>query len=230
MRSTPSRATRGDSAQALGVLLETSTDPPDRLELYPKLAEIEETSSRRPAARSTSVLRALTEFPAEIALWDRADAARRARSARPTDLAEAYRSVPCAQTPTFPRTSRSSSASAPPRCTTRSSAIPKARRRTSSASSQQEPGDERAFARLKQILTSAEKWGELEVALRRTPSRARPTPTRRVDLLNEVALVCEEIINEPGKAIGYYESILELDSTHENATRALEKLYAREGR
>ena len=24
------------------------------------------------------------------------------------------------------------------------------------------PGDERAFARLKQILTSAEKWGELE--------------------------------------------------------------------
>src|SRR4029079_6460669 len=53
---------------------------------------------------------------------------------------------------------------------------------------------------------------------------------RRVDLLNEVSLVCEEIINEPNKAIGYYESILDLESTHENATRALEMLYAREGK
>src|SRR5205807_1992014 len=55
-------------------------------------------------------------------------------------------------------------------------------------------------------------------------------PQRRADLLNEVALVCEEITNEPAKAIGYYEAILDLNPSHEHAMRALEMLYAREGR
>src|SRR5262249_50049544 len=91
------------------------------------------------------------------------------------------------------------------------------------------PGDERAFGRLKQILTSSEKWGELEGLYARTV-RGTSDPTRRVDLLNEVALVCEEIINEPVKAIGYYENILEIDPEHYNASRALEQLYGSEGR
>ena len=91
------------------------------------------------------------------------------------------------------------------------------------------PGDARAFARLKQILTGAEKWGELE-GLYAKAIQGTTDPERRVDLLNEVALVCEEITNEAPKAIGYYEAIFELDSRHDNAIRALEMLYAREGR
>ena len=71
--------------------------------------------------------------------------------------------------------------------------------------------------------------GELESLYAHTV-KGTTDPERRVDLLNEVALVCEEIINEPGKAIAYYEAILEIDSKHDNASRALEQLYAREGR
>src|SRR5690606_32459519 len=72
------------------------------------------------------------------------------------------------------------------------------------------PGNERAFGRLKDILTAAERWGELE-ALYERASQATDDPTRRADMLVEVALICEEIIEDVAKATKYYERILEID-------------------
>ncbi len=49
-------------------------------------------------------------------------------------------------------------------------------------------------------------------------------------MLVEVALICEEIIEDSDKATRYYERILELDPIHDTAVRALDRLYARQER
>ena len=75
-------------------------------------------------------------------------------------------------------------------------------------------------------LTSAERWGELEDLYDRTTRFVDDVPTR-VDLLTEVALVCEEIIEDDARAIGYYERILEISPAHDASMRALDRLYQR---
>ncbi|HKQ68544.1 MAG TPA: hypothetical protein VJT73_04360, partial [Polyangiaceae bacterium] len=212
-------------AQALGVLLETTTEPERRLELYTTLAEIEEQQLSAAGRAFDVVLRGITEFPEELPLWDRANVLA-ARAARPTDLADAYRSSLRSNLPAVIETELCERAAA---LHDEKLGDPEAATPYLERILERRPGDEKAFTRLKQILTSAEKWGELE-SLYEKAVKGTTDPERRVDLLNEVALVCEEITSEPGKAISYYESILDLDSTHENATRALEMLYAREGR
>ncbi|HEY4118588.1 MAG TPA: tetratricopeptide repeat protein [Byssovorax sp.] len=92
-----------------------------------------------------------------------------------------------------------------------------------------DPNNHRAFARLKQILTAAERWGELEDLYDRA-AKSTADERDRIELLNEVALIAEEIIGDPAKAIGYYERILALDPQYVAALDALEKLYEREER
>lgn len=88
-----------------------------------------------------------------------------------------------------------------------------------------DPSNERAFLRLKQILTTRERWQELEALYDRVIS-ATEDASHRADLLHEVAVVAEEIRGDSTKAIGYYERILELEPGHEQAIFALDKLYA----
>src|SRR5437868_4611745 len=64
------------------------------------------------------------------------------------------------------------------------------------------PADQEAYSPLTQISPSAERWGELEDLYARTTRVIDDAPTR-VDLLTEVALVCEEIIEDDSRAIGY---------------------------
>ena len=91
-----------------------------------------------------------------------------------------------------------------------------------------DPSNERAFARLKQILTSLERWADLEALYERTVAAAEGS--RKSDLLAEVALLAEEIIGDRAKAMEYYERILGIEDTHEQAIRALDTLYASEGK
>lgn len=88
-----------------------------------------------------------------------------------------------------------------------------------------DPGNDRAFLRLKQILTTRERWTDLEALYARMVA-ATENPERRSDLLAEVALIAEEITNDSSKAIHYYERILEIEPGHEQAVFALDKLYA----
>ena len=91
------------------------------------------------------------------------------------------------------------------------------------------PGNERAFTRLKQILTGAERWAELE-ALYDRAAAATDDPILKTEMLAEVALVCEEIIEDPVKATRYYERILEVDPNHDGALVALDRLYEQQER
>ena len=178
------------------------------------------------------ILRALNELPADLELWGRA-AELAARAGRPTDLAEAYRLHLVAN--------RAQGLSTLPEaveielCERAASlhdeqlgdpegAMPYLNRVLSVDAT-----NTRAFNRLKQILTSAERWGELE-ELYEKAARGTTDEKDRIELLNEVALISEEIIGDPAKAISYYERILALDPIYVAALDALEKLYEREGR
>jgi tetratricopeptide (TPR) repeat protein len=88
-----------------------------------------------------------------------------------------------------------------------------------------DPTNERAFTRLKQILTARERWEELE-QLYEQVFAAATTTARKTELLNEIALVTEEIHGNKVKATRYYVRILELQPDHELSLRALDMLYA----
>ncbi|MBS2012098.1 MAG: tetratricopeptide repeat protein [Deltaproteobacteria bacterium] len=92
-----------------------------------------------------------------------------------------------------------------------------------------DPSNERAFLRLKQILTTRERWTDLEALYERVLG-ATEDAGRRADLLNEVAIIAEEITADANRAIHYYERILELEPGHDQAIFALDKLYAAQER
>jgi tetratricopeptide (TPR) repeat protein len=219
-------------AQAIRVRLEGEKDAGTRLGLYLKLALVEEKKLGAAGTAFEVILRALNEFPADLELWGRA-AELAARAGRPTDLAEAYRLHLVAN--------RGAEGHALPE----SVEIELCERAASLHDEQLgdpegampylervlavDPTNTRAFNRLKQILTSAERWGELE-ELYEKAAKGTTEEKDRIELLNEVALIAEEIIGDAGKAIGYYERILALDPVYVAALDALEKLYEREER
>jgi tetratricopeptide (TPR) repeat protein len=208
-------------AQALGVLLEATRDPSERVALYGVLADVHERKLNAPGTALDDILRALREAPAEMPLWDRAGALASA-SGRPTDLAAAFKEAlaggafaPEIEIELCERAARlhDDELGDP------EGAIPYLERVLS-----REPTNERAFVRLKQILTSTERWARLEELYERVAA-ATPDEARRVELYGEVALVCEEITGDWERAISYYERILRSDPHHERALRSLDALY-----
>ncbi len=212
-------------ALALTIMLETVSEPQERLRLYWRLAEIEETRLSAAGRALDVILRALGEFPENLDVWERASQLA-IRAGRLTDLADAFRTAlsrPHIASEVELELCDRAATLHDERLGDPQAATPYLERILA-----RNAGDEKAFGRLKQILTSSERWGELE-ALYSQAIKGTTDPARRIDLLNEVALVCEEITNEAGKAIAYYEAIFDLNPSHENALRALEQLYAREG-
>ena len=82
-----------------------------------------------------------------------------------------------------------------------------------------DPTNDRAFGRLKQILTSRERWEELEALYERAVG-ASSDRGRKAELLSEVALIAEEITGDKPRATAFYERILDLQKNHEHALRA----------
>jgi tetratricopeptide (TPR) repeat protein/DNA-directed RNA polymerase subunit F len=216
---------------ALAVVLEAEKSGERRLALHLEIASVHEKKLSAPGTAFDAVLKALTEFPAELALWDRANDLANV-AVRPTDLAEAYR--------THLMTTATADRSLPSdvelelceraaslhdeRLGDAEGAMPYLERVLAVA-----PTNERAFRRLKQILTTNERWVELE-ALYERAAQGTTDERMRIELLSEVALVAEEIIGSAPQAIGYYERVLAIDALCEPAIQALEKLYEREER
>lgn len=219
-------------AMALRVLLEGEPDAGRRRELYLRLSIVEESKLRAAGTAFDVLLRALHEFSDDLELWDRA-AELAQRAGRPTDLAEAYRLHLVAGRTEGDKVLGSSievelceraASLHDEQLGDPEGAMPYLERVLSV-----DPNNTRAFNRLKQILTNSERWGELE-DLYDKAAKATTDQADRIELLNEVALIAEEIIGDPAKAIGYYERILALDPLHVPSLDALEKLYERESR
>lgn len=212
-------------AQALDVLLETTTERDKRLELFARLTDVHEEKLEAYGTAFNVVLRAVNEYPDELGFWDRADALA-TLSGRPTDLAEAYRTMLSGELGEETESELCERAAAlhEDKLGDPIGATPYLERGL-----KLNPGNESAFGRLKDILTAAERWAELE-KLYDEASRATDDPVRKTDMLVEVALICEEIIEDEAKATGYYERILEIDPLHDQSVRALDRLYAMQER
>ena len=219
-------------AMALRVLLEGEPDAARRRELYLRLSLVEESKLRAAGTAFDVLLRALHEFSDDLELWDRA-AELAQRAGRPTDLAEAYRLHLVAGRTEGDKVLGSSievelceraASLHDEQLGDPEGAMPYLERVLAV-----DPNNSRAFNRLKQILTNSERWGELEELYDRA-AKATTDQIDRIELLNEVALIAEEIIGDAAKAIGYYERILALDTFHVPSLDALEKLYEREAR
>ncbi|HEY8946640.1 MAG TPA: tetratricopeptide repeat protein, partial [Polyangiaceae bacterium] len=210
---------------ALNVMLAETRDGSERKRLFERLAEVQETKLSSHGSALDAMLVAVREFPRELSLWDRADSLASA-AGRPTDLAEAYREVLRGSLPVELEIVLSERAAHihEDRLGDPMGATPHLERVLSLA-----PSNEAAFQRLKDILTAAERWGELEAMYDRAATATDDVP-RRIEMLTEVALICEEIIEDSAKATRYYERVLEVDALHEGAIHALDRLYVRQGK
>ncbi len=212
-------------AQVLGILLESTTDVPARLVLEQRLATVYEEKLGSFSDALDVMLRAVRQSPDRLELWERAELLA-TEAGRPTDLGDAFREVlrsklePDLEVELCERASRLHE----DRLGDPIGATPYLERMLTLR-----PGTESAFRRLKDILTAAERWGELEALYERAVG-ASEDPVRKVEMLAEVALVCEEIIEDTAKAMRHYERILAIDPYHETAVRALDRLYTRGGK
>jgi len=221
-------ATSGEArreAHALNVLLTETKDPAQRLPLYLRLADAQQHKLVSYGAALDVVLEAVRKYPGELSLWDRADELAQL-AGRPTDLGEAFREVMRGSLPEALEVELSERAARlhEDRLGDPIGATPYLERVLTLS-----PSNEAAFQRLKDILTAAERWSELE-ALYDRASSATDDLSRRAEMLVEVALICEEIIEDPEKATRYYERILEVDPLHDVSVRALDRLYVRQGK
>jgi tetratricopeptide (TPR) repeat protein len=210
---------------ALQVMLETAADPGERLDLYQRLADVYEKKLADAMTALAVLLRALGEFPAELSLWDRAGEQAGASSQYPA-LAGALANA-LAKEETSPveiELCERAAALHDEKLSDAQGAVPYLNRILA-----RDAGNEPAFQRLKQILTNSERWADLEALYERVCAAAS-SPERQVELLAEMALVCEEITSDRPKAISYYERILGLDPFHEQSLRALDSLYQQENR
>ncbi|OJY31236.1 MAG: hypothetical protein BGO98_46070 [Myxococcales bacterium 68-20] len=208
----------------LGVLIATAPSKQDRLALHLRLAAVKQNLGDRLAAFEV-LAKAALEYPSELDLWDRL-AVLANKTGRTQQFVETItQAVPETGETGLPVHVEMDLAE---RAATLYDenlgeidlATPYLERILA-----RDPGNDRAFLRLKQILTTRERWKDLEALYERMVA-ATESAERRTDLLAEVAIIAEEITSDGAKAIHYYERILELEPGHEQAIFALDKLYA----
>jgi len=210
--------------EVLAVLIATAPSKQDRLALHLRLAAVKQNLGDRAAAFDV-LARAALDNPTELDLWDRL-AVLANKSGRTQQFVETIaRAVPeTGETGLPPHVEMDLAERAATLYDENLGDIDRATPYLERILAR-DPSNERAFLRLKQILTTRERWSDLEALYERMLA-AIDDPARRADLLAEVAIIAEEITNDAPKAIQYYERILELEPGHEQAIFALDKLYA----
>jgi tetratricopeptide (TPR) repeat protein len=210
-------------ALVLDVLIATARSKGDRSALFDKLISVHEQRGKIEEAFDVAA-RAAEEVPGELSVWDRLGVLANKTGRTQAFVDALVRAVPPEGESNLPATvdmdlSERIATLYDEMLGEVGKATPYLERILA-----RDPANERAFARLKQILTSLERWDALEALYERSVAAA--DPARQTDLLAEAALVAEEITGERAKATTYYERILEIDPHHEHAMRALEALYA----
>jgi tetratricopeptide (TPR) repeat protein len=213
-------------ASVLEVMIATAASKTDRIRLYGRLADVHEKLDQLDLAFDV-VSRVASEFPSEVEFWDRlADLA--SKTHRSGQFVEAIaKAVPPQGDTDLPEAIELDLAERAATLYEERLGEPERARPYLERILARQPSNERAFSRLKQILTAREQWAELEALYERAVA-ASDSNARRADLLAEVAIVAEEITADHPKAIAYYERILEIEPLHEQAIRALDTLYTRE--
>jgi tetratricopeptide (TPR) repeat protein len=212
-------------AQALSVLLESADAKEQKLTLVRRLTSVYDQKLASTGTALTVVLKALSEYPDELELWDTAEELA-VRSGRPTDLVETLRTVLNSE---LPKSLELSLCERAARVNEERLGDPIGATPYLERILKLDAENDRAFSRLKDILTAAERWGELEDMYDRAISLTS-NQHRRIDMLIEVALISEEILEDGSKSIEHYEKILEIDPNHLASLESLDRLYSRHDR
>lgn len=216
-------------AEVLQVLVATAAARDDRLALAERLADVRGEKLGDADGAFEVIARMAEDFPTELRVWDRL-AVLAQQSGRAQALVDALVAVlpPTGATSLPEHVEIDLAERAATLLDEKIGDVDRARPYLERMLARQ-PDNDRAFLRLKQILTTREQWDALgdlyERAVVATTQRAR-----RAELLAEIALVAEEITGDRPKAIAYYERILDVDPTHEQAIRSLDALYSAEQR
>lgn len=212
----------------LAVLIATAASKADRLALHMRLADVKQKLGDHVGAFDV-VARAAQDYPSELELWDRLSVLAN-KTQRTQQFVEAIaQAVPEKGETGLPPHVESDLAERA--ATLYDEMLGEIDRATPYLERilARDASNERAFVRLKQILTTRERWMDLEALYERVLGGTEDA-NRRADLLNEVAIIAEEITGDQNKAIHYYERILELEPGHDQAIYALDKLYASQER
>ncbi len=210
--------------EVLAVLIATASSKQDRLPLHLRLAAVKQNLGDRVGAFDV-LARAALENPAELDLWDRL-----AVQANKTNRTQLFVETISQAVPATGETGLPAAVEmdlAERAATLYDENLGDIDRATPYLDRilARDPANDRAFLRLKQILTTRERWTDLE-ALYERKIDATESDERRTELLAEVAIIAEEISSDAPKAIQYYERILQLDPDHELAISALDGLYS----
>ncbi len=215
-------------ADMLEVLVATAPSKADRLELYQRLAAVREERLSDVGAAYDTVVRAVSEFPSELSLWDRlsvlANRGRRTKAFVETLVA----ALPESGESGLPAKVELDLAERLATLLVESLGDSTRAKPYLARILEKDPTNERAFLRLKQILTQGEDWTALERLYERAVDAAGET-SQKASLLAEIALVAEEITGDKARAIAHYRRILEIEPEHEQAARALDSLYTGQG-
>ncbi len=92
-----------------------------------------------------------------------------------------------------------------------------------------DPLDGRAFEALKELYTENERWDELQVLYRNRIAETVDTESK-LELLNQVCFLFEEILDDPALAIRAHQEVIDLEPNHAPSRRALERLFRRTNR
>jgi tetratricopeptide (TPR) repeat protein len=211
--------------EALQAMLTASKDADERFSLLARLASIQEQKLDSVNAAFDTLLRAVREFPGRLELWDQAEELA-SRAARAGELAEAFRETVARvqggdlEVDICERAARLHQ----DKLGDPNGAVPYLERIL-----KRDPGNSSAFSQLKNVLTASERWGEL-AGLYDLVIAQEQSAVAQIELLLEVALLCEEITEDLAGALRYYERIHELDPQHESASKALDRMYQRLGK
>jgi tetratricopeptide (TPR) repeat protein len=211
-------------SEALRSLIAETTDPGQKVELCERLASVYEQKLAEPGSALGVVLDGLRIVPGSLELWDRAHELAGA-SGRPVELADTYREILATDLETDVLLALAARAGELHETILgdNAGAVPYYEKILAVR-----PDDEDAFIRLREILTAAERWQELEQLYDREIARLED-PARQLEMLAEVALLAEDIMGDPARAAVYHNRILKLEPAYSVSLEALDRIYSRLG-
>ena len=212
-------------ASVLEVSIATRASKTDRVPLFRKLAEVQERRNQ-PDLAFEVIARALEDEASDVELWETYERLAR-RTRRMPECGERLAHT-LSNALALPEASRASLLRMAARVFEDelgdvARALPYLE-----ALHTREPEDRGVFERLKQILSTREEWAQLSKLYDAQIEREQD-PATRIGLLEDAAIVAEEMRSDPALAAQYFERILSEDITHEQAARSLETLYREQG-
>ena len=209
-------------ARVLVIILENEEEPDARVELYKRLANIQQDELDQLPQAMESLGSALELAPADRDLWDQLDPL-----AELTDqneilaekLSTAYRSEDLDDISRTDLAARLAEI-----YDIRLGELEKAREFHEHVL-EADPAAHRAFEALENLFNSTEKWDEILDLYRRQSERI-DDPSQQRELLLKICFIYEDVLEQKDDAIEWYVRVLDIDPEDDAANAALENLYA----